>query len=35
MWPVSARVNRAGASDDDPTLLDEVAQEPEAGRLLL
>jgi putative SOS response-associated peptidase YedK len=37
MWPVSPRVNRAGAGDDDPALLDEVelAQEPEAGRLLL
>jgi putative SOS response-associated peptidase YedK len=36
MWPVSSRVNRAGAGDDDPMLLDEVvAQEPEAGGTLL
>jgi hypothetical protein len=37
MWPVSRRVNRAGAGDDDETLLDEVevAQEPEAGGTLL
>ena len=25
MWPVSRRVNKTGAGDDDPTLLDEVA----------
>jgi putative SOS response-associated peptidase YedK len=37
MWPVSRRVNRTGSGDDDPTLLDEVAdvEEPEQGRLLL
>jgi putative SOS response-associated peptidase YedK len=37
MWPVSCRVNRAGSGDDDPALLDEVAeeQEPEQGSLLL
>ena len=37
MWPVSRRVNRTGAGDDDQTLLDEVAvaQEPEAGGPLL
>ena len=35
MWPVSPRVNRAGAGDDDPTLLDEVAQEPGQGALFL
>jgi putative SOS response-associated peptidase YedK len=37
MWPVSRRVNRAGAGDDDEMLLDEVevAQEPKAGGLLL
>jgi putative SOS response-associated peptidase YedK len=37
MWPVSRRVNRAGSSDDDPTLLDEIeaAPEPEQGGLLL
>jgi len=35
MWPVSPRVNRTGSSDDDPTLLDEVAEEPGQGALLL
>jgi putative SOS response-associated peptidase YedK len=25
MWPVSRRVNKTGTSDDDPTLIDEVA----------
>jgi putative SOS response-associated peptidase YedK len=37
MWPVSRRVNRTGSGDDDPTLLDEVADAPgpEAGGLLL
>ncbi len=25
LWPVSRRVNKAGASDDDPTLLDEIS----------
>jgi putative SOS response-associated peptidase YedK len=35
MWPVSPRVNRAGAGDDDPTLLDEVVQEPGQGALFL
>ena len=25
MWPVSRRVNKTGAGDDDPTLVDEVA----------
>jgi hypothetical protein len=25
MWPVSRRVNKTGQSDDEPTLLDEVA----------
>jgi putative SOS response-associated peptidase YedK len=25
MWPVSRRVNKAGAGDDDPTLIDEVS----------
>jgi putative SOS response-associated peptidase YedK len=36
MWPVSRRVNRAGAGDDDPALVEEVtaAPEPEDGRLL-
>lgn len=35
MWAVSRRVNRAGLGDDDPTLLDEVVEEPEAGGMLL
>jgi putative SOS response-associated peptidase YedK len=37
MWPVSPRVNRAGAGDDDPTLVNEVAAagEPSAGGRLL
>jgi len=35
MWPVSRRVNRTGAGDDDKTLLDEVAAAPESGGLLL
>jgi putative SOS response-associated peptidase YedK len=26
MWPVSKRVNRAGAADDDPTLTDKAAR---------
>jgi putative SOS response-associated peptidase YedK len=26
LWPVSRRVNKTGTGDDDPTLLDEVAQ---------
>jgi hypothetical protein len=24
MWPVSRRINKTGAGDDDPTLIDEV-----------
>ena len=35
MWPVSRRVNRTGSGDDDPTLPDEVVQEPGQGALLL
>jgi putative SOS response-associated peptidase YedK len=35
MWPVSRRVNRTGAGDDDPTLLDEAAQQPGQDALLL
>jgi putative SOS response-associated peptidase YedK len=35
MWPVSRRVNRTGAGDDDKTLLDEVVVAPEPGGLLL
>jgi putative SOS response-associated peptidase YedK len=37
MWPVSRRVSRAGSGDDDPALLDEVAEDtaPETGGLLL
>jgi hypothetical protein len=27
IWPVSRRVNKTGTSDDDPTLIDEVASE--------
>jgi hypothetical protein len=26
LWPVSRRVNKTGSGDDDPTLLDEVAE---------
>ena len=25
MWPVPKRVNKSGSSDDDPTLIEEVA----------
>jgi putative SOS response-associated peptidase YedK len=26
LWPVSRRVNKTGSGDDDPTLVDEVAE---------
>ena len=31
MWPVSRRVNRAGAGDDDPTLVQQAVHGPPAG----
>ncbi len=31
MWPVSRRVNKTGAHDDDPTLIEEVAAQGAAG----